>query len=109
MMTELHTHKRRRSFLTLVRKNRNPSELSLLQLNQCDIELPEAGSKSCMFKDGSPLEHETRGSELRQRQLSFGGCSNKENVPSNRGMRGIIKIKPRKYVNSCHFLWCREG
>lgn len=62
-MTELSTHKRRRrSFLTLVRKNRNPNELSLLQLNQCDIELPEAESKSCMFKDGNALEYETRGS-----------------------------------------------
>jgi hypothetical protein len=30
----------------------------------------------------------------------------KENECAN---RGIIRIKPRKFMGSCHFLWCKEG
>ena len=38
--------------------------------------------------------------------MSLPGGSNKENISIN---RGLIKIKPRKYMGNCHLLWCKEG
>ena len=97
----LHNHiKRRKSYLTVTTRTPSQSETSVLELRLSDCHCPDSASKGL-------LAHSAR---QQQQWLSHGhrkapSEAGKENVGCN---RALIRMKPRKFMGSEHFLWRRE-
>jgi hypothetical protein len=103
MSMQVPTFKKRRSFITLVKKNTHNHDLSLLELERSDCSTPEHEWKSFML--GGSVAGNREGYATARRQRILSGWGEKENVGTN---RAIIRIKPRKFMGSCHFLVCKQ-
>lgn len=101
-MSILHNHvKRRKSYLTVTTRTSSHSEIAALELNQTEWQSRDFEWKSHVVTLNSARRPQG-GREGHNKSVSNAG---KENVCVN---RGLIRMKPRRFMGSEHFLWRRE-